>query len=117
MADIEKGINPDNFRWRAPVQNVDGSAITSALDYNLYRAETEAGLEGQTTPYFVVVGALVDQDPDTGADIYEAPIENFPEGRHVIALTAVDADGDESALSNTLGFEIDVVPQAPFLLA
>ena len=47
---------------------------------------------------------------------YVAPVENFPEGQHFIALTAVDADGDESELSNVLQFRIGVAPRPPVLI-
>ena len=48
--------------------------------------------------------------------LYEAPLPDFPEGRHVIALTAVDVEGDESELSNTVGFRIGVAPLAPVIV-
>lgn len=108
MADIEKGTNPETFSWQAPTQNTDGSAIDGPLNYNLYRGDDETSIGSE--PYFVVVGELQSEG------VYRAPIEGFPEGRHVIALTAVDAGGDESALSNTLGFSIALIPQAPVLL-
>ena len=110
MADIEKGVNPTSFSWQAPTENVDGSAINGPLNYNLYRSGTEV-VDPDTDFFYVVVGTL-QQDGS-----YEAPLDQFPEGRHVIALTAVDADGDESALSNTLGFRIGIAPNAPTLLA
>lgn len=110
MADIEQGVNPGNLRWQPPTENTDGSPIRGALSYNLYRADDVAGLASAAV-YFVVVGAL--QTDGT----YVAPVDNFAEGRHVIAMTAVDEQGDESTRSNTLGFEVRVVPRAPFLLA
>jgi len=111
MADIERGTNPESFRWQAPTKNTDGSAIEGALNYNLYRGDDEAAVLAADEAYFVVVGELQTEG------VYQAPIEGFPEGRHVIALTAVDAGGDESAKSNTLGFTIALIPNAPVLLA
>lgn len=110
MADIERGTNPANLRWQPPTENTDGSAIVGTLNYNLYRADDEAGLT--TAPVFFSIAGVLQVD-----GTYVAPIEDFPEGRHVIALTAVDETGDESVQSNTMGFEIRVVPNAPLLLA
>jgi len=112
MADIEKGTNPGDFGWQAPTQNVDGSPIVGSLNYNLYRSSTDV-VSTDNGPFYVVVGTL------QADGSYRAPLDQFPEGRNVIALTAVDEGGDESALSNTLGFNISdgVEPEAPLLLA
>jgi len=107
MADIDKGKNPENIRWQAPTENVDGSAISGPLSYNLYRKDPA---DAEYTLYFVIVGNL--QADGT----YVAPVENFTEGSHEIVLTAVDSEGDESAFSNSLGFTIGVAPKAPILL-
>jgi len=109
MADIEKGVNPTSFSWQAPTENVDGSPVNGPLNYNLYRSSTEV-VNPDTDFFYVVVGTLQTEG------VYSAPLDQFPEGRHVIALTAVDADGDESALSNTLGFRIGIAPNPPLLL-
>ena len=55
MADIEKGKNPENLRWQAPTENVDGSAISGPLSYNLYRRSPG---ETEYQQYFVIVGEL-----------------------------------------------------------
>lgn len=113
MADIDKGVNPTApLVWEAPTQNVDGSPVKGPLTYNLYRADTEAALvKSPDTLFMALPGQL---NPDGR---YEAPLPLFPEGEHVIALTAVDTDGDESALSNTLGFRIGIAPKAPVIVA
>jgi len=113
VADIEKGENPGTFEWRAPSENTDGSPIIQDLSYQLYRAPSDTD---PLTPFYMVVGSLQREDPVTGAPIYEAPLDEFPEGRSVIALTAIDEDGDESALSNTMGFTVVIRPAAPLLL-
>ena len=110
MADIEKGVNPVDFRWTAPTENEDGSPINGPLNYNMYRSAIEV-INPETDFFYVVVGTLQTDGS------YQAPLDQFPEGRHVIALTAVDADGDESGLSNTLGFRVGIAPNAPTLLA
>ena len=105
--DINKGKNPSNFEWVPPTQNVDGSPVSGPLSYNLYRRDP-----GQIdyTFFFVVVGTL-----QTDGN-YIAPLSDFPEGSHEIVLTAVDAEGDESSYSNSLGFTIGVAPKAPVLV-
>jgi hypothetical protein len=107
MADVEKGVNPQDFGWAAPTKNVDGSDIVGALNYNVYRANDAASLDVALGPFYTVVGTL--QTDGT----YRAPLDQFPGGRHVIALTAVDTDGDESSFSNSLGFEVSEVGVAP----
>lgn len=110
MADIEKGKNPANFKFQAPTQNVDGSPITQSLLYKVYRVDED----GLNPVEFLTLPASLNQDVDGN---YIVQIENFPEGRSVIAMTATDEDGDESGLSNTLGFSIAVAPRPPLLLA
>lgn len=109
MADIEKGKNPQNFKFQAPTENVDGSPISGPLVYKVYRADNE------TDPLveYLTLPSSLNQDVDGN---YVVPVEDFSEGRHVIALTATDAEGDESGFSNTLGFSIAVAPKAPTIL-
>jgi len=112
VANIEKGVNPGTVRWTAPTENVDGTPVNGPLNYNLYRSDNE-NISKETDFFYIVVGTLV------GENQYEAPLDNFPDGRNVIALTAIDIDGDESALSNTVGFTVTdgVAPLPPVLEA
>ncbi|MHC5059404.1 MAG: hypothetical protein ACYTKD_32530 [Planctomycetota bacterium] len=107
MADLDKGKNPADLRWAPPTSNVDGSAISGPLSYNLYRKDPS---DTDYVLFFVIVGEL--QTDGT----YVAPIANFPEGSHEIVLTAVDSEGDESAYSNSVGFRIGVAPNPPVIL-
>ena len=112
MADIERGINPENFKFFAPTENVDGTPVTQNLTYAVYIYD-----ENETNPTrFLDLPSTLNTDVD-GAFI--VPIEDFPVGRTVLALTATDEDGDESAFSQTLGFRISdgVAPNPPVLLA
>jgi len=111
MASVEKGVNPESISWQAPTQNTDGSPVKGPLTYNLYRADNEADLVRDPANYFLALPGSLNPDGN-----YEAALPDFPEGRHVIALTAVDIDGDESELSNDLGFRIGIAPNAPVLL-
>ncbi len=109
MADIEKGTNPESIRWQPPLTNVDGTPVNGPLDYRIYRRDDDQ----PHTPddfFFVVVGDLQPNGE------YVAPLPSFPNGRNVIAMTAVDAEDDESAFSNTVGFRIASYPNAPVLL-
>ena len=112
MANLELGANPANLKWRAPTENVDGTPIQGPLNYNLYRSDSEP-VSKASGVFFVLVGTL--QADGT----YEAPLGQFPGGRNVIAITAVDAEGDESELSNDAGFYISdgVAPRPPVLIA
>lgn len=112
MADVEKGINPENFKFFAPVENVDGSPITQDLTYAVYTYD-----ENEANPT-----RFLDLPPSLNTDVdgaFIAPISDFPVGRSVISLTATDEDGEESAFSNTLGFRITdgIAPNPPLLLA
>ena len=100
-------INPQNFRWRAPTQNVDGTPITSPLDYELGQL-----VGGEMQPMVVIIGEL---QPD---GLYEAPVSDmsFEEGEHTVALRAINVDRPESVSdwSNQVTFIIsDEVPEAP----
>lgn len=110
MADIEKGKNPTNFKFQAPTKNVDGSPVSGPLTYIVYQTDED----GNNPIQYVALPPSLNQDVDGN---YIVPIENFAEGRWVIALTATDSEGDESGLSNTLGFSIAVAPLPPLLLA
>lgn len=110
MADIDKGKNPANFKFQAPTENVDGSPVSAPLTYKVYRAANSV----DPLEEFLVLPASLNQDVDGN---YVVPIEDFSEGSHVIALTATDAEGDESGFSNTLGFSIAVAPKAPVIIS
>ena len=112
MADLDWGVNPtQNLKWRAPTENVDGTPVKGPLTYNLYRADTVAAFVKSPDTFFLTIPGQLNTD-----GFYEAPLPDFPEGDHVVALTAVDTDGDESALSNTVGFRIGIAPKAPVIV-
>ena len=113
MADLERGANPPDFSFFAPTEDVDGGPVDGPLTYNVYRkgSDTEAF---PATAYVQLPPTLV---LENGA--YVVPVEGFVDGRHIIALTAVDANDEESAFSQTLGFTISdgIPPNPPVLLA
>jgi len=111
MPDIDRGINPEDFSWTPPTENVDGTPVNGPLNYRLYRRADDQ----PHTPddfFFEVVGTLQPEGH------YVAQLTNFPPGASVIAMTAVDADGDESAFSNTMGFALTngILPSPPTIL-
>lgn len=116
MADLEKGLNPPELVFQAPTTNEDGSPIVGDLSYMLYRADDEASLVRDPANQYLTLPANLNQRAD-GAYVLQFP--HFAPGRHVIALTAIDIDGDESRLSNTMGFERSspgVQPSPPVFL-
>jgi hypothetical protein len=70
--------------WTAPTQNVDGSAISGALTYNLY--------QGPKAGPFTKVGS--------GLAAVSTTVTSLAAGA-CFAVTAVETTGSESALSNT----------------
>ena len=109
---IELGLNPPVLKWEAPTENVDGSQIKGPLSYNVYRTEFGSVL-GPENVFFNVVGDL---QPDGK---YTLPTGQFPLGTHVVVLTAVDTEGDESDYSNAVVFTItdEIPPRPPVMLA
>jgi hypothetical protein len=89
--------------WTAPTQNVDGSPLTDLDGYNIYHGPSSRNYNGV---------AVV---PDAGATC--ADVAGLPAGTYFVAMTALDADGNESGLSNeVLKVETSTVPKAPVVL-
>ena len=74
-----------NLSWVAPTENVDGSALTDLAGYKIYYGNSSRNY------------------PDS-ADVNDADTTSFavtvPSGSYYVAMTAIDADGNESAYSN-----------------
>ena len=73
------------LRWQAPTQNVDGTPLTDLSGYVVYW-----GTSSRT--YF-------DDHPINSPTITEWEV-TAPPGSYYFAMTAVDADGNESGYSN-----------------
>ena len=71
--------------WTAPTENVDGSILTDLVGYRIYY-----GAESRT--YSDTVELM-----DPRATSYALDLSS---GDYHVAMTAIDADGNESAYSN-----------------
>lgn len=93
MAMISVAVNGEVLlRWRAPTQNVDGSRLTDLQGYRIHYGE---GSRAYT--------ASIDlMNPDTLNYTL-----TLPSGRYYLAMTAVDAAGNESTYSNEVRRTVD----------
>ena len=83
-------LTPDGdivISWTAPTQNTNGTMLTDLAQFRIYVATSITGLAAATP---AEVGAAVTTHTVRKAN-----------GRHFVAVTAVNAHGIESALSNT----------------
>lgn len=94
---------PENFAclsWEAPTQNVDGSELTDLAGYSLVWGDTSRGYTGrlliadpaQTSGEFPIDPGSIDLAPLLPNQVVLASL--------FFAMTAIDADGNESAYSN-----------------
>jgi len=86
MAMIAVNVNGVlSLTWVAPTENVDGSALTDLARYKIYYGENSRNYSGS-------------------ADVNDAGTTSFsvtvPSGSYYVAMTAIDADNNESAYSN-----------------
>ncbi len=94
---------PENFaclQWVAPTQNRDGSELTDLDSYALVWGDTSRGYTGrlligdpaQTSGQFAIDPSSIDLAPLLPNQVVLASL--------FFAMTAIDADGNESAYSN-----------------
>lgn len=87
MAMVTVTVESTTLAWEAPVQNTNGTQLNDLAGYNLYYG-TESGRYTQVRPV---------RDPSQTN--LELPIEP---GTYFVAMTAYDASGNESELSNEI---------------
>jgi hypothetical protein len=88
VAMISVSINDTvTLTWQAPTQNVDGSALTDLAGYRIYF--------GSTSSNYTDSLAVNDAGATTRA-------LKLPSGTYYFAMTALDAQGNESAYSNEI---------------
>lgn len=73
--------------WQAPTENVDGSPLTDLSSYRVYYGLTSRNYTATTD---------IDDPSTSSISIPIAP------GSYYVALTAIDADGNESGYSNEI---------------
>jgi hypothetical protein len=71
--------------WQAPTENVDGSSLTDLAGYRIYYGEFSR--------------AYTDEVPVGNAGSTEYAV-TLPSGSYYFAMTAMDAEGNESGYSN-----------------
>lgn len=106
-------VNPTKLKWLAPSENVDGTPIDYALEYEVGLEDSDGSLSA-----LMVVASQLQSD-----DVYEAPIADLglEAGRtYRIALRtfAKDEPQRKSAWSGRVEFAIsDRIPGPPLSLA
>lgn len=90
-----------NLTWIAPTTRTDGSALSGAVTYKVYRGTSSAAVASATTPIATVA---------TGTTYTDA---SAPAGTQFYAVSAVDAAGVESAKTNAVSVVIPVAPPSP----
>jgi hypothetical protein len=75
------------LRWQAPTQNIDGSPLTDLAGYQIYFGLNSGSYDG----------TVAISDPLATNEYME-----LPSGDHFISISAIDADGNESGLSNEI---------------
>jgi len=76
-----------SIRWVAPEENVDGTPLTDLRSYRIYYG-------GQSRDYTHTVDVV---DPSATSHAFSAP-----SGDYYLTMTALDADGNESAYANEI---------------
>ncbi len=78
--------------WQAPTENVDGTPLTDLGGYRIYYGDTSRSYTESV------------EVTEPGADSYALTLSS---GQYYFAMTAVDADGNESAYSNEVVKVVD----------
>jgi hypothetical protein len=86
VAMIEVAANGQlSISWQAPTENVDGSALTDLGGYTVYYGQSSGNYTGQT------------EVDNANATTFATTVAS---GEYYVAMTALDVEGNESALSN-----------------
>lgn len=100
-----------SINWSPPTENVDGTPLTDLAGYKVY-AGTSARDYQTSTPI---------NDASLTSAVVPIALTLMPgENRIFLAMTALDADGNESAYSNEISRLITVIdniaPNAPVII-
>jgi hypothetical protein len=85
-------LTPQRLRWVPPTRNEDGSALRDLAGFRLYWG-TEPG--------------IYSDQMNVSNSLRKSRLVNLRSGTYYFAMTAIDADGNESRLSNEV---IRIVP-------
>jgi len=77
--------------WQAPTENTDGTPLTDLSEYRVYVGDASRDYDQSF-------------DVPSGASTYELTLAS---GDYYLAMTAIDADGNESAYSNEIVRTVD----------
>lgn len=75
------------LNWQAPTENVDGTPLTDLAGYRIYYGQLSRSYTGDSA---------VD-DPSASSTTI-----SLPSGTYYVAMTALDAEGNESTYSNEI---------------
>ena len=86
VAMIQVAVNGQlSISWQAPTENVDGSTLTDLGGYTIYYGQSSGNYTGQT------------EVDNANATTFATTVAS---GEYYVAMTALDVEGNESALSN-----------------
>lgn len=101
-----------NINWQAPTQNVDGSPLTDLAGYKLYI--------GEDSRDYSIVESIQDAEATSATLTVPIPWLTMGDNTVYLAMTALDAEGNESVYSNevtrVLTFTDDIAPGAPVII-
>jgi hypothetical protein len=83
---VSVAVQNMHISWQPPSENVDGTALTDLTGFKIY------SMDGTT----YVLEADIASASDSSASLAKAP------GEYMLVMTAVDAEGNESAYSNAV---------------
>lgn len=110
-------IDP-TYAWTAPTSNCDGSIATNIAGYNVYTVPSTQTIP-TTTITAIPCGALnvVDRTKITPMNTALITTTSYQTtlatGSYTAGITAVNISGDESALSNTITFNVELFTNPP----
>lgn len=90
-----------NLTWTAPTTRTDGSALTGAVTYKVYRGSSAAAVASSTTALATVSAGTAYTDTTA------------PAGTQFYAVSTVDSAGVEGPKANAVSVVIPVAPPSP----
>lgn len=101
LASLSALAGTANLSWTAPTTRTDGSALTGAVTYKVYRGTSAAAVGSATTALATVTAGTTYTDASA------------PAGTQFYAVSAVDSGGLESAKTAAVSVVIPSAPPSP----